>query len=299
MVSGAPRPSRARAWLLGARPATLSAAITPVLVGTGAAAAGGYWRPLIFAATLLASILIQIGTNLANDYFDYRKGADTAERLGPPRVTQSGLLTASTVRNGALLSFGLAGLLGVYLAFAGGWWIVIIGLACILAGALYTGGPWPLGYHGLGDLTCFLFFGIVAVLGTFYLQAGTVTPSVLAASVPVACLVTVILAINNLRDIDTDRKTGKRTLAVLVGRRGTRIEIVSLLAVAYLVPLLFWVAGRTAPWSLLPWLTLPLAIPLARLVLCAEGRPLNAGLRASSRLHLFFGALWAVGLLLR
>ncbi len=299
MVSGAARPSRARAWLLGARPTTLSAAISPVLVGTGAAAAAGHWRPLIFVATLVASLLIQIGTNLANDYFDYRKGADTAERLGPPRVSQTGLLQPETVRAGALLSFALAALVGVYLAFAGGWWIVAAGVVCILAGAAYTGGPWPLGYHGLGDLTCFLCFGTVAVLGTYYLQAGTITRTAVLASIPVACLVTLILAVNNLRDIDTDRSTGKRTLAVLIGRRATRLEILSLLTVAYLVPLLAWLAGHTTPWALLPWLTLPLAAGLARMVMRAEGRPLNAGLRASARLHLLFGALWALALLLR
>jgi 1,4-dihydroxy-2-naphthoate octaprenyltransferase len=203
------------------------------------------------------------------------------------------------VRAAALLTFGLAALIGVSLAIVGGWWILIIGLACILAGAAYTGGPWPLGYHGLGDLTCFVFFGTVAVLGTFYLQTGTVTWAALVASMPVACLVTAILVVNNLRDIDTDRKTGKRTLAVLIGRRATRLEIVVLLAAAYLVPLLTWIAGHASPWALLPWLTLPLAVALTRLVLRVDGRPLNAGLRASSRLHLLFGALWALALLLR
>jgi 1,4-dihydroxy-2-naphthoate octaprenyltransferase len=299
MVSRPAQPGKARAWLLAARPATLSAAVVPVLVGTAVAAAGGHWRPPAFVAALIAAILIQVGTNLANDYFDFRKGADTAERLGPPRVTQSGLLEPETVRAGMLIAFGLAALIGLYLTYVGGWWILVIGLGCILAGALYTGGPWPLGYHGLGDLTCFLFFGMIAVLGTVYLHTGRVTREAVVASIPVACLVTAILVVNNLRDIDTDRATGKRTFAVLIGRQGTRIEFALLLAVAYLVPVLRWLAGHASPWSLLPWLTLPLAVMLMRLILHAEGRPLNAGLRGTSRLHLFFGILWAAALLIR
>src|SRR3712207_6726651 len=156
--------------------------------------------PMPFLAALLASLLIQIGTNLANDYFDFRKGADTAERLGPVRITQSGLVPAETVRTATIITFGVAALIGVYLTIAGGLPILVIGLLSIAAGVLYTGGPWPLAYHGLGDLTVFLFFGLVAVVGTAYLHAGGAGLPAIVAALPVAALVTAILVVNNLRD---------------------------------------------------------------------------------------------------
>jgi 1,4-dihydroxy-2-naphthoate octaprenyltransferase len=290
------RPSAARAWAMAARPPTLPAAVVPVLVGAAAAAPRGF-RLLPFAAALLCAVLIQIGTNLANDYFDFRKGADTAARLGPVRVTQSGLIPPATVRNAMIGVFGLAVLVGVYLVAAGGWPILVIGALSIAAGVLYTGGPYPLAYHGLGDLFVFAFFGLVAVCGTAYLMAGAVPPAAWWAALPVACIVTAILVVNNLRDIDTDRAAGKRTLAVLLGRRATRAEYVLLLAAAYLLlpagPLL----GLAGWWALLPLLTLPYAILLIRIVLRAEGRPLNLALAGTGRLHLLFGTLFAVGLL--
>lgn len=293
------RPSQLRAWLLAARPATLAAAVVPVLVGT--ATAHGAFRPLVFLAAFLAAVLIQVGTNLANDYFDFRKGADTDARIGPPRVTQSGLLSPATVRTGMLLTFGLAALIGVYLVTVGGWPILVIGVLCITAGVLYTGGPWPLGYHGLGDLTVFIFFGVIAVLGTTYLQAGAVTDEALVAAIPVGLLVTAILVVNNLRDVDSDRANQKRTLAVRIGRPATRFEYVLLLVGAYLVPLGRWLAGPAVPsgslWPLLPWLTLPLGISLVRTVSSADGHALNGALRRTAQLHLFFGILFAASLL--
>lgn len=294
-----PRPlvGPGRAWLLATRPATLAAAITPVVVGSAAAAADGYFQPLAFSAALLAAMLIQIGCNLANDYSDFFHGADTAARLGPMRVTQSGLIAPPAVLRAAALVFGLAALLGLYLVWVGGWPILAIGALSIAAAVLYTGGPWPLGYHGLGDLTCFVFFGLVAVLGTAYLHSHTVTPLAWVAAIPVACLVTAILVVNNLRDIDTDRATGKHTLAVLLGRGGTRAEYVLLLAVAYLVPLAGGLAGGASPWFWLPWLTLPLAISLVRRVYTVEGRPLNLALRDTARLHFLFGILFSASLL--
>jgi 1,4-dihydroxy-2-naphthoate polyprenyltransferase len=294
-----PRPEvgPVRVWVLAARPATLPAAITPVLVGSAAAANTGHFHAGAFAVALLAAMLIQIGCNLANDYFDFLKGADTAERLGPRRVTQSGLLAPAVVWRATLIVFGLAALCGLYLIAVGGWPILAIGVACILAAVLYTGGPWPYGYHGLGDLVCFIFFGLVAVLGTAYLHTATVTPVAVIASLPVACLVTAILVVNNLRDIDTDRATGKYTLAVLIGRRGARIEYVLLLAVAFAVPVARWLMGASL-WAWLPWLTLPFAIQITRVVLRQEGRPLNPALRDTARLHLSFGILLALSLLL-
>jgi 1,4-dihydroxy-2-naphthoate octaprenyltransferase len=285
-------------WLLAARPATLSAAVVPVLVGSAAAAAESQFKSLPFAAALLAAVLIQVGTNLANDYFDYVKGADTADRLGPPRVTQSGLLAPSVVRTATAMTFGLAMLLGLYLVAVGGWPILAIGLLSIAAGLLYTGGPWPLGYHGLGDLMVFVFFGLVAVVGTYYLHSGAVTANAFAIALPVSFLVTAILVVNNLRDVDTDRAAGKRTLAVRIGRRATRVEYVLLLAGACLSPLVRWLLGSASHWFWLPWLTLPLAVKIGAIVLRQDGAALNAALRGTARIHLLFGALYALSLLL-
>ncbi len=291
-------PGRLRAWLMAARPPTLPAAIVPVLVGSAVAAAAGYFRPLPFVAALLAALLIQVGTNLANDYFDHQKGADTAARLGPTRVTQSGLIAPADVRAAMIATFALAALIGLYLVVVGGWPILAIGLLSIAAGVLYTGGPWPLGYHGLGDLFVFIFFGLVAVAGTAYLHTGALSGAAIGASLPISMLVTAILVVNNLRDIDTDRSAGKHTLAVLIGRRATRAQYLLLIAGAFLALPLLWLAGATSAWCWLPWLTLPLAVPLIRAVLAHEGPPLNRALAGTARLHLLFGALFAVSLLL-
>jgi 1,4-dihydroxy-2-naphthoate octaprenyltransferase len=298
MTVAAAAPSGARVWLLAARPATLPAAIVPVLVGTAAALHGGA-APLQagpFVAALLAALLIQIGTNFANDVFDFRRGADTADRLGPMRVTQTGLVTPRQVLTATYVTFGLAALIGIYLVFYGGWFILLIGALSILAGVAYTGGPWPYGYHALGDVLCFVFFGVLAVVGSAYLQTLTVTPIAVWASIPTGCLVTAILVVNNLRDIDTDRQVGKLTLAVRLGRRGTRLEYAILLGVAYLVPLLMWRLGMLGNAFWLPWLSLPLGVWLIRFIGSTEGRPLNKALKRTGQLHLLFGVLFAAAL---
>jgi 1,4-dihydroxy-2-naphthoate polyprenyltransferase len=296
-ASSAP-PGPLKVWLMAIRVPTLPAAVVPVLVGSATALADGMLRPWAFVAALLAALLIQIGTNLANDYFDHQKGADTAERLGPTRVTQSGLVAPATVRRAMLICFGLAALCGVYLIYVGGWPILLIGLLSIAAGILYTGGPFPLGYNGLGDLFTFIFFGLVAVVGTDYLHSGAVRTLALLASLPVAMLVTAIIVVNNLRDAPTDRKAGKRTLAVIFGERFARIEYVVLVLGAYLALPALWLGVAASPFTLLPWLSLPLALPLIRLVSTEHGRALNAGLRGTGRLHMVFGALLALGLLI-
>lgn len=289
-------PGRLRAWILAARPQTLPAAITPVIVGSAAAFAAGSFRWLPFLAALVGALLIQIGTNLANDYFDFRKGADTAGRLGPVRVTQAGLLTPETVRNGMIVAFGAAALIGVYLIVVGGWPILVIGILSIAAGVLYTGGPWPLGYNGLGDLFTFIFFGIVAVTATAYLHVGTVPLLAWAASVPVAMLVTAIIVVNNLRDIATDRAANKRTLAVIIGAQATRAEYALLVGGAFLAPPILWLSGLTGPWVMVAWLAAPLAIAPLRTMLVEEGRALNPALKGTARLHLAFGLLLALGM---
>ena len=291
--------SRRRAWVLAARLPTLPAAVTPVLVGTAAGVRGASFRPLAFVAALVASLLIQVGTNFANDYFDFHKGADTAERLGPVRVTQSGLISAAEVRRAALLTFALAMLTGVYLVTVGGWPILAIGLASVAAAVAYTGGPWPLAYHGLGDVFVFIFFGVLAVGGSAYLQSGAFTAVALAAAIPVGLLVTNILVVNNLRDIATDRAAGKRTLAVRIGARASRLQYLLFVLVSYLVPLLLWLSGTASAWALLTWLSLPLAFGLLRTVLRGTSGPaLNPVLGQTGRLELVFGLLFAIGLLL-
>ena len=291
-------PGRARAWVMAARPATLPAAVAPVLVGTAVAVHARHFRPLPFLAALVAAVLIQIGTNFANDLFDYHKGADTTARLGPVRVTQSGLISARAVAYATALTFGAAVLVGLYLVAVGGLPILLIGLASIAAAILYTGGPWPLGYHGLGDVFVFIFFGLIAVTGTYYVQAGAVGGAAIAAAVPVGLLVTAILVVNNVRDIETDRAAGKRTLAVRLGRRASRVQYALLVATAYAVPLLLWLAHVTSWLFWLPWLTAPLAYRLICTVSThADGPTLNRALKGTGRLHLLFGLLFAASLL--
>jgi 1,4-dihydroxy-2-naphthoate octaprenyltransferase len=283
---------------MAARPATLPAAIAPVLVGTAVAIHAQRFQALPFLAALVAATLIQIGTNFANDLFDFHKGADTAARLGPVRVTQSGLIPPRAVARAMALTFGAAVVVGLYLVIVGGLPILLVGLASIAAGILYTGGPWPLGYHGLGDVFVFVFFGLIAVTGTYYVQAGAVSPTALVASIPVGMLVTAILVVNNVRDVETDRLAGKYTLAVRLGRQATRLEYTLLVGGAYVVPPLMWLTHAASALAWLPWLTLPLAYRLVRTVATREDGPaLNGALKGTGRLHLLFGVLFAIGLL--
>lgn len=286
-----------RVWAMAARPATLPAAIVPVVVGTAAAHRSAGLKVGPFVAALLASLLIQIGTNYANDVFDFRSKADTADRLGPRRLIQSGLASPEQVLAAAVAAFGLAALIGLYLVYVGGWPILIIGVLAILSGLAYTGGPWPLGYHGLGDLFVFIFFGVLGVVGSAYLQTGNLSRAAMIASIPVGLLVTNILVVNNLRDIDTDRAAGKNTLAVRLGATATRLQYQLSLLLAYVMPLLLRLAGESRGWFWLPWLTLPLALSLARLVATAsDGPTLIQALKRSGRLHLLFGLLLAASL---
>jgi 1,4-dihydroxy-2-naphthoate polyprenyltransferase len=287
-----------RAWMLAIRVPTLTAAVVPVLVGTALAMRERRASLLIFAVVLCAALLIQIGTNLTNDLFDFQKGADTGARLGPVRVVQAGLLSQKQVGAASVLSFGIAIALGLYLVKVGGWPILAIGLAAVASGIAYTGGPWPLGYHGLGDVFVFVFFGVVAVVGTFYLQSGIVTGRALLASLPVAMLVTAILVVNNLRDIDTDRKAGKQTLAVRFGCEATRLQYSILVLGSYLVAAVMWLGGANSAWAMLPWLTLPLGLRLVRDIWRGEGAALNLALRQTAGLHLVFGVLLAASFVL-
>lgn len=288
-----------RAWTMAIRPKTLPAALSPVIVGIALALADGTFALLPALAALAGSLLIQIGANLANDYFDYVKGADASGRKGPTRVAQSGLISLRDLRIGIGIVFALSALVGVYLILVGGWPILVVGIAALLSALAYTGGPFPLGYHGLGDLFVFIFFGLVAVCGTYYVQAQTLTWKVVAAAIPVGSLTVAILVVNNLRDIDTDQQASKRTLAVLIGPGATRLEYLMLLLLAYATPLVFLLVGWTSFWVLLPWLTLALAARLVRTIYRAsEGPALNRALAGTANLDLVFSLLFAIGLIL-
>jgi 1,4-dihydroxy-2-naphthoate octaprenyltransferase len=282
---------------MAARLRTLPAAVAPVLVGTALAGHDGEFDPLAFVAALLGALFIQVGTNLSNDYSDARRGADTEDRLGPVRVTAGGLVPPRQVLIATYVTFGLAVLCGIYLIVVAGWVLLAIGAASILAGVLYTGGPRPYGYAGLGELFVFLFFGIVAVTGSYYVQTQELVWEAFAASVPVGCIATAILVVNNVRDLETDRRAGKRTLAVRMGRARTRVFYAALLVVAYLalVPLAL---GLTA-WVLLPVITVPLAVRLVQTVRTrTDGPSLNGALGGTGQLQLVFCVLLSAGILL-
>lgn len=291
--------TRRQAWMLAARPKTLPAAVAPVIVGTALAIRDGAFRPLPALAALIGALLLQIGVNLANDYFDHISGVDQPDRKGPIRVTQSGLIPPTQVRAAMGLIFGLAAVIGVYLIIVGGWPILAIGVASILSALAYSGGPFPLASHGLGDLFVFVFFGLCAVCGTYWVQALDLPPLVIAAAVPPGLLITAILVVNNLRDIDTDRRGGKRTLAVMLGEAGARAEYVALLGGSYLIPVILVAVGILDVWAVLPLLTLPLAVRLIRAIYASNDGPvMNKSLARTAQLSLIFSLLFSLGLML-
>ncbi len=294
-----PAPGSPAAWVLAMRPATLWAAVAPVLVGSACAAAvGGFWWPAATAA-LLGATFIQIGTNFANDLFDYRKGADTEHRLGPVRAAQAGLLTERNLTVGTALAFGAATLAGLYLTIVAGPAIVVIGVLSIASGLAYTGGPRPLGYVGLGDVFVFVFFGLVAVVATTWVQTASMPEVSWWAAVGVGCLSTCILVVNNLRDIGTDAVAGKRTLAVRFGPRFARAEYVALFTLAFAAPVAAWWRGAATVGACLALLALPLGVPQLRRVLREEGSALNPALGGTARLLLVYCVLFSTGLVLR
>ncbi|RZV08227.1 1,4-dihydroxy-2-naphthoate prenyltransferase [Natrinema hispanicum] len=303
--------SRTKAWLMAARPQTLPAAAAPVIVGTGLAVADGVVAPLPALFAFVGAALIQIGTNFANDYYDAINGADTEDREGFTRVTQSGLISPAQVKLATIVTFGLAILSGTYLVYVGGLPILVIGLVSVVCGWAYTGGPYPLGYHGLGDLFVFVFFGLVAVTGTYYVQAaavlaepltttlpaGTITTAAVVASLPIAAISTAIIVVNNIRDLETDAETGKRTLAVRLGYRWSRLEYFAMLALAYVVPVWFWLGTDYGPGVLLALVTLPYAAMVARTVLTrTDGEALNPALEQTGKLLALYAVCFAGGL---
>jgi 1,4-dihydroxy-2-naphthoate polyprenyltransferase len=286
-------------WILAARPRTLPAAISPVLVAWGIALKAGSFRLDAALALLGVALLLQINANLINDVVDYQKGLDTAERLGPLRVTQAGLLTPRQVWTGVFVVFALAGLLGVYLLFIAGLPVIIMGLAAFIGALAYSTGPYPLATKGLGELAVLAFFGLLAVCGSVFVLIGSVPALAWWCGVIVGCLIINVLVINNLRDLENDRKAGRRNIPVIFGYRGGEMEYVLMLVVAYLLPLILWISGRTGIGILLPFLSLWNAISLIRRIhAIPQGRAFNPLLAETARLALFYSILLAVGLLL-
>jgi 1,4-dihydroxy-2-naphthoate polyprenyltransferase len=286
------------AWLLATLPKTLPAAISPVLVGCAVAWAEDGFDLISALAAFAVALLLQVGANLANDVADFRRGADTDDRLGPLRVTQSGLIPPRHVVVATVTVLIAAAAPGLYLVWRGGPVLAMLGLLAIVAAVTYTAGPKPFGYLGLGELFVFIFFGPVAVVGTAYVMTHDVTRLALLSSVAMGCLVTAILVVNNLRDIDTDRVAGKRTLAVRIGKVATRWEYTALIVVAYVVPVIMWWSGLSEPWPLLAWTSGPLAIHLVRRVWDVDGRGLNPVLGGTARLCLWFAATFGAGIAL-
>ncbi len=290
-------PGKANAWLMAARPATLTASVAPIVVGTAHAARDGAAHLPAALAALAGAVFIQIGTNLVNDVEDFERGADDEYRMGPARAVEQGLLTPAQVRLGAIVSFAAAAAIGCYLVYLAGWPILLVGIVSILSGIAYTAGPWPLAYLGLGDVFVFIFFGLAAVCGTYFVQAGTVTNAVVLSGTAIGALATAILAVNNTRDADNDRRAGKRTLAVRLGQGATRAEYVAMMLVAFAVPVVHY--ARLGSLALLiPLGAGLLALKLVRRMYSSTGPELNPLLGDTARLELIYGALLAAGLLL-
>jgi 1,4-dihydroxy-2-naphthoate polyprenyltransferase len=287
-------------WLMAARPRKPPAAGAPVRVGTSLAATEGTFKSLTFAAAMLGALFIQVGTNLSNDYSDARRGADAEDRLGPVRVTAGGLVPPRQVLVATYVAFGMAVLAGTYLIVTAGWELLLVGAASILAGVLYTGGPRPYGYEGLGEVFVFLFFGVVAVAGSYFAQVEQLTWEAFVLAVPVGLLASAILVVNNVRDLETDRRAGKRTLAVRLGRPRARGLYAAMVYGAFLCAPLPWLIGSDAlsAWLALPLLALPLGVPVVRIVRNrTDGPSLNGALARTGMLQLVFCGLLSAGIL--
>jgi len=290
--------SSLRIWINAARPQTLTAACVPVLVGASLAFNDQKMNWIASAVALLCALLIQIGTNFANDYFDFKKGADNDQRIGFVRATAAGLVKPKTMLFATTWCMGLAFLAGLYLVWIGGWVILLIGILSLLFGILYTGGPFPLGYNGLGDVFVFIFFGFVAVMGTYYVNALDWSVASFWCAIPVGALCTNILVINNLRDVEQDRKAEKKTLGVLFGDTALKIEYTIMVFLAYAVPVFLFIRFEFSPWILLPFLSFPIAIVQNRKTWNEpDKQKLNKLLENTAKLMGLFGILFSIGII--
>lgn len=293
-----PQMTKLQIWLAASRPKTLPAAAAPVVAANALAWHDGVFRVGPALACLVTALLMQIAANLANDLFDFQRGADTPDRLGPLRVTQAGLLTESQVKTGLAVCFTLSALLGLYVASVSSWLILLVGILAIIAALAYSGGPLPYGYYGLGELGVFLFFGLAAVGGTYYGQAVTLTPAVFLIAAAMGFLSTAILVVNNLRDIETDKAGGKKTLSVLLGRTFTKWEYWTLIVLGYIIPVVLWLTGYSNPWIFLAFLSMPFAIRACLNVNRLTGRALNGVLAETGRHELIYALFMGLGLII-
>ncbi len=284
--------------MLAIRPKTLPAGAMPVVIGSALAAAGGVFKPLPALVALVCALGIQIATNFINEIYDFKKGADTAERLGPTRTVAAGIITEQTMTRASIALGVSVFVLGLYLVAIGGWPIFLIGVLSLLFAWGYTGGPFPIAYSGLGDVFVFIFFGLVAVGGTYYVQALSLPLPVLVAAAAPGAFSVCILLVNNIRDIATDRQVGKMTLPARIGAPAARALYVALVALAYAVP--FWLVVRAgySPWCLLSLVSLPLAIGQIRTLYASEGRALNAVLAGTGKVLTVHGVLFSLGLVI-
>ncbi|MBN1300818.1 MAG: 1,4-dihydroxy-2-naphthoate polyprenyltransferase [Melioribacteraceae bacterium] len=289
--------TKLNSWILASRPKTLLAAFVPVLIGSAMAYNDSSFKPIAALIALLCSVLIQIGTNFVNDLYDFLAGTDKKDRLGPARVLASGLISVTEMKIGIAMVFLVSFILGMYLVFVSSWITFFVGIISIMAGFAYTAGPFPLAYKGLGDIFVFIFFGFVGTIGTYYVQTKIVTEFVFWASVPVGALITNILVINNYRDIDEDKLAGKNTLAVRFGKTFTRVQYTGFIIISYLVPIIAFVTYKNNWLIFLPYLTIPVAYKLVRMIYSFEGSELNKTLELTAKFSAVYGLLFAVGIL--
>jgi len=290
--------SKFDAWILASRPRTLAAAIMPVIVGSSIAISDGVFHPGAALIALLCSLLIQIGTNLVNDLFDFLHGTDKKDRIGPQRAAASGLLSKYELKLGIYFTFGLSFILGLYLVHLGGVFILLIGIFSIIAGIAYTAGPFPLAYNGLGVIAVFIFFGFIGTVGTYYVQANEVTAMVFWSSIPVGALITNILVVNNYRDREEDHSNGKNTLAVIFGEKFARYQYVFFMIVSYAILFVVYFTFKKSLLIFLPFLSLPLSFKLIRMIFTLRGHELNKTLELTAKLSALYGLLFAAGILL-
>ncbi len=288
--------NKLQAWVLASRPKTLLAAFVPVIVGTAIAVYDNSFNLLAAVDALICSVLIQVGTNFSNDLFDYLAGTDSKERVGPKRALTEGWISVKEMKTGIVLTFGITFLLGLYLVSLAGWPILLVGVLSILAGLAYTAGPFPLAYNGLGDIFVFIFFGIVGTVGTYYVQALNFSYLALISSIPVGALITNILIVNNYRDIDEDKKAGKKTLAVIFGARFSQLQFLFLTFISYATPFIIYFYFKKSYFVFLPWLTIPLAAKTVGMIYKSKGSELNNTLELTAKLSAIFGLLLAIGI---
>ena len=292
------KPSKFESWVLASRPRTLLAAVVPVMVGSALAISQNKFTLILSLIALTCSILIQVGTNFTNDLYDYLKGTDKEDRIGPRRVLVSGLISPTEMKIGIITAFGFAFLFGLYLVNSAGIVILIIGVVSIIAGLAYTAGPYPLAYNGLGDVFVFIFFGIVGTTGTYYLHLHEFSLLSLLASVPAGALITNILVVNNYRDIEEDREVNKYTLAVKLGKKFTRFQFINSITISYLILFIIYFKYDFTYWIFLPLISLPVAAKLITMLHKLEGKDLNKTLELSAKYAALFGLLLSLGLIL-